>query len=353
MASQLPFSESPELALKTTMATTKEELTTPVKNSEIFMATEYDVAASSAISELQTAFNSLLQPPKDKKLSNTLSASTYPKWTGSFELLCFPRELRDKIYFHYLYRPAGIEFDRHSKRVFPFDQLDNLASLFLTCRQVYEEALPIFYRYNAVLINVNEQWRPRKCVSRALEGTLRLFPEKPARMMQRARMQYYENTYISPRLRYNDAEQVAGEGFAQMLRDAYTVKSTFTKMRDFTVAWQASPQYFREQVNLYFEDKTEEEKVAIWLNRMRRWVGGHNVVPPRWVRFEFTGPVMRQRFEFTGPGLRQTDMAKHESAMNEAYVRLVKEIAPFSDEQAELEESERRRKEQSSSMRQK
>jgi hypothetical protein len=334
MASQLPVSESSGLAPKTTMATVKEERTTPVQDSEISTATKHDVAASPAISELQTAFESLLHATRDRKLSNTPSASTYPKWTGSFELLSLPRELRDRIYFHYLYHPAGITYNRRSTRVFPFDQPEDVTSLFLTCRQVYEEALPVFCRYNAILVSTRSDWRLRERINKVLEGALLLFPEESAKMMQRTRKQYYENTYIYPRLRYNDAEQIAGEGFIQMLRDAYTFKSAFAKMRDFTVAWKASSQYFEEQVNLRFGDKTEEEKVAVWLDWMRRWVGERNVVPPRWVKFEFTGP-----------GLQQTDMVKHESALNEAYARLVKELAPFSYDQAELEESERRRKE--------
>lgn len=324
MASPTSINNSAEAPSTTEMAAPRVEVLAP-------KPLEHNTATSSAISELQTAFSSLLHAQKDKEPLRLPSASFYPRWTGSFELLCFPREMRDRIYFHYLYRPAGIMFDRRFTPTFPFDQGGELACLFRTCRQVHDEALAIFWRYNAIVFS-GSPWRKRTFIDHAFESSLRLFPEENACLLQRARKQYHENTHIYPRLKYKDAEQVAGEGFVQMLRDAYTFKSVFAKLRDFTVAWQASPAYFEEQVNLRFEGKTEEEKVAVWLEWMQRWVADGNVVPPRWVRFEFTGL-----------GQPQTDMLRHESAINEAYVRLVKELPLSSDETGELEEVERRR----------
>lgn len=71
----------------------------------------------SPIRELQDALGPLLLTTKRVELQRpewvltpAKKPSILPKWTGSFTLLAFPRELRDKIYFHYVYRPEGVVY---------------------------------------------------------------------------------------------------------------------------------------------------------------------------------------------------------------------------------------------------
>jgi len=284
---------------------------------------------SSAIIELQAAFGSILLTRKETKKFRLPEFGTH-KWTGAFELFAFPRELRDRIYFHYLYRPKGVKYRRNTSYVFPFDHVDDITSLFLACRQVYDEALQVFCRYNQVEIIGRNYWRARSRYGKALDGTLRLFPEKPGRLLQRMRVQYSESTFMYDTYDYRQGSQKPGDAFVQMLRGAYAFKNTFPKLRELTVAWQARPLHFASHEDLRFEGRSEDEKKEIWLSWMKKWVGGSNVVPPRWVKFEFT--------DYWGEG----EMQKHAHGLNEAYERLVSETASFREEEAELEESRKR-----------
>src|SRR5690349_16692027 len=94
---------------------------------------------SSAVTELQEAFGTILLAHRDKSdytsiweehLRRANQAIKY-KWTGAFELFAFPRELRDRIYYHYLYLPDGLTFNRNTSRRFPYDEPETVTNLFL------------------------------------------------------------------------------------------------------------------------------------------------------------------------------------------------------------------------------
>jgi hypothetical protein len=317
------------------------------------MATTYHGDAPSkqppsAITELQAAFGSILLARRDvdqvtvhsKKLSWDWYSQSFknrpklperpalPKWTGAFELFSFPRELRDRIYYHYLYRPKGVLYNRKTTRSFPFtDHPEDITSLFLTNRQVYNEALEVFCRYNQIEIKTSGYWAYRSNDSRALTGTLRLFPDKPGRLVQRVRKRYREYIHVYGSYSHDHLGQKPGAIFLQMLRDAYTFKNAFAKLREFTVVWEANAHFFATQENLAFDAKTEADKVHIWLQWMKTWLQGSNLVPPSWVQFEFDS------------NWRRNEMQAHAAALNEAYARLLRDSATWDDQQAQLEDS--------------
>jgi hypothetical protein len=289
---------------------------------------------SSAISELQEAFGHILAARKDRKTSKHTDASTtgssYPSWTGAFELFSFPRELRDRIYYHFLYRPKGIKYRRKTHQAFPFEQPADIASLFLTSRQVYDEALQVFCRYNQINMPRRSGWRKYDHYAKEVNGMLRLFPDKPARLLQRLRMEYLVSSTMYVTHDHMQVSNEHGAEFTQMLRDAYTCKATFPKLREFTLVWQIRPMYRDTHSQVEFPDKSEEEKKVIWLRWMRDWVREGNVVPPKWVRFEFVNYWDSPR------------RVVHERAITGAYAMLVAEMRGVRDEDAELEESRRR-----------
>jgi hypothetical protein len=87
---------------------------------------------SSSITELQAAFGSILLASRDHSKKSTIRYTTYrggpdtplkpspPRWTGSFALFSFPRELRDLIYYHAVYRPRGLHYTAHVSRDWRF-----------------------------------------------------------------------------------------------------------------------------------------------------------------------------------------------------------------------------------------
>lgn len=289
--------------------------------------------SSSAISELQEAFGHILLLSREPKVPSAhksgTAASAYPTWTGAFELFSFPRELRDRIYYHYLYRPNGVKYRRSAREVWPPEQPVDVTSLFLTCHQAYDEALQVFCRYNQFNIHRRVGRREESVHSKEIHGILRLFPETPAGLLQRLRMEHLgqSNMYVS-----SDHKQVSiedGPAWIRMLREAYTCKSTFPKLREFTIVWQVRMTYRETHMSVDYAGTSEEEREWIWLSWMREWMGQGNVVPPQWVEFEFV--------TYWGT----TDKAVHQRALNGAYARLVKETAGWRDEEAELEESKR------------
>ncbi|KAH7084160.1 hypothetical protein FB567DRAFT_446131 [Paraphoma chrysanthemicola] len=309
--------------------------------------------APSPITELQAVFGSILLARKTVEPVTTHSKSlvwdTYtqtfrrtqaapaltpemlPRWNGAFDLFSFPRELRDRIYYHYVYRPKGVHYHRTTTRSFPFmDYPDDITSLFLTSKQVYDEALQVFCRYNQIEIKTPGYWAYRSNDSRALTGTLRLFPDKPGRLVQRVRKRYREYIHVYGSYASDHLGQRAGDALLQMFRDAYTFKNAFAKLREFTVVWEANPHFFATQDNLHFDDKSEEEKVQVWLNWMKKALHGSNIVPPRWITFEFDS------------NWRKNEMHANQSALNEAYARLVRESGTWDEQQAMLEESGRK-----------
>ncbi|KAH7071876.1 hypothetical protein BKA63DRAFT_417717 [Paraphoma chrysanthemicola] len=294
--------------------------------------------APSPITELQSVFGSILLARKNVEptFRRTLAVPApapeeLPKWNGAFDLFSFPRELRDRIYYHYLYRPKGVHYHRKTTRSFPFmEHPEDITSLFLTSKQVYDEALQVFCRYNQIEIKSSGYWAYRSNDSRALNGMLRLFPDKPGRLVQRVRKRYREYIHVYGSYSSDHFGQRAGDALLQMFRDAYTFKNAFAKLREFTVVWEANPHFFATQDNLHFDDRSEDEKVQIWLTWMRKWLRQSNIVPPRWIAFEFDS------------NWRKNEMQVNQSALNEAYARLLRESGTYDEQQTMLEESGRK-----------
>jgi hypothetical protein len=288
---------------------------------------------SSAIDELQSAFRSILLARKHIDLvtdytnfrrrshtpqesSPTLHAAI--EYDDSFALLSLPRELRDRIYFHYLHRPAGITYRRAKTRTFPFsDHSDTLVSLLLTSHQVCSEALQVFCRYNPVeIVSRNEQSLQRRPNHKALNGMLRLFPDTHARLLQRAGVSFTQYEIPWWKSQEEDLDH-PNEAFVQALQDAYVFKNMFPKLREFFICFREYHGFFgiKGVSNFAIEGESEEEKIGRCLELMKTWMGECKIVPPRWFKFVFDDSW---RFE----GLR-----RQEGIWNEAYWRLAKDVA--------------------------
>ncbi|KAH8723594.1 hypothetical protein GQ44DRAFT_709758 [Phaeosphaeriaceae sp. PMI808] len=273
------------------------------------------------IRELQLAFGSILIARKSDRI--TLPPPPIPyKWTGSFALFSFPRELRDRIYYYCLYRPKGIQYRRHRRNGrFPFeDKSENLLSLFLTSRQVYEESREVLFRYNKIHITRNWCYQRRESSCRILRGFLRLIPDRPSRLIQHVVDQY------EGRGTWN-RDMLPSEVFVQMLFDAYVLKEHFPRLREFTALWEITEMQLRDVEGMDFEDRTEEAKKYMWYRFMTRSLMNTSIIPPTWIKFQFTD-----------------DLATHRlmSSINGAYARVLKEAAMKRAEQGELEDSGKR-----------
>ena len=262
--------------------------------------------ASSSISELQTAFGTILMARKNK-LKHP-APPILPKWTGAFALSSFPRELRDRIYYHYLFRPSDIIYRCSTSRTKLYDQPKHTTALFLTCRQVYTEALQVFCRHNIIDISDRHIWQNRNRIQFGtfLKNTLRLFPDRAARLVQRVSKEYRMWQHI---------ETTPSDEFVQILRDAQIFRDTFPKLREFSVQWKAAPYFFEPQVRLWWVDYTsakqpsavyhpEEDNVELWLSWMRKWIDDKKVVPTRGVKFVFI-PGNGEAYEFHQHCLRE------------------------------------------------
>ncbi|OAL03067.1 hypothetical protein IQ06DRAFT_375714 [Phaeosphaeriaceae sp. SRC1lsM3a] len=283
-----------------------------------------------AIEELQNAFGTLLlnrrnrNPISDQASSlgicsdhsaNKASETIVPHWTGSFDLFAFPRELRDRIYYHYLYRPSLV-YRRNTDRRFPFeDHPEEVASLFLTCRQVYDEAFLVFCRYNLVEFRFGARIQHNRICNKGLAGVIRLFPDKPARHLQHLGVSSERYMYFTYR-RFGDQHlTIPTDAFAQMLRDAYAFKDVFPKLRDFTVSFCKYDHFFGYSSMFEVEGQDEEEKITNCAELMSTWLGTDTVLPPRWFRFRFDEHWM---FKF---------LVAQEDIWNKAYARLARERA--------------------------
>jgi hypothetical protein len=107
-------------------STTPPATTTSTGSASRDAATCSSAEQPSAISELQEVFGTILLASKkvdlvtlyanpatqryDWVLQPAKKPAIMPKWTGAFTLLAFPRELRDRIYYYYLYRPEGVVY---------------------------------------------------------------------------------------------------------------------------------------------------------------------------------------------------------------------------------------------------
>jgi hypothetical protein len=321
-----------------------EEIEMPTAgNPQPLMEQSRTMETSCSIEELQSAFGSILAADKHvdpiPDYKNISWKDCWNPWyipakpakrnpesyrTGTFPFFSFPRELRDRIYFHYLYRPKGVVYRRKTANDFLYDKPSDkpselMTSLFLTCHQVYEEALPIFCRHNEVEIESRYQLQYGDRHGKAIAGTLRLFPDKYARLLQRVNITFGQYTYIyvvrTDRVTGEETSLPPGEAFIQMLRDAYAFKDTFPKLREFNVCFRHWQDFFGASSIFEIEGHTDEEKIGKIIRMMKWWLGNDKIVLPKWFRFKFEDSWS---CEFLRP---------QEGLFNEAYARLLKESA--------------------------
>jgi hypothetical protein len=290
---------------------------------------------SGPIDELQSAFGAILAA--DKKIDpvpdyTSLSWEEYEIATrkppkpiprddrpGIFAFFNFPRELRDRIYFHYLYRPEGVVYRRRTAISYLYEKItSSVTSLFLTNRQVYEEALQVFCRHNEVELVNRYHFRPRNGNNgKTAAGTLRLFPDKHARLLQHVNVSFSHYMFIYyPRTDRNTGEQTTlptGEAFKEILRDTYAFKDTFPKLREFKVCFCGYQDFFGTSSLFEIAGDTDEDKIGECMKMMKWWLGDSQIVPPKEFRFCFDAT-------WSYPHLRP-----QEGLFNEAYARLVRE----------------------------
>ncbi|KZL65430.1 hypothetical protein CI238_11007 [Colletotrichum incanum] len=275
-------------------------------------STENERRAPSAIDELQSALGSILLAEEDSPTRPWTSsrARIQPldnKGTGSSAIFAVPRELRDRIYYHYFYRENQAYYSRSTSAQWPFRASEDVVSLFQTCQQIYQEAIDVFHRYNQVEIGSHPQ------LEEGPEKVLRMFPAAHAPALQMCCRQYddYRPLYVST----GPLKHFAGELWHIMIRDAYLLKSYFPKLRLFTAVLNAHPKYFQEQEGMVFDDKTEEEKTQMWMEWMRFSTSKMRALPPLWMKIQLTlGP-------FHG------DKHLHQDSLNEAQFRFTREVA--------------------------
>jgi hypothetical protein len=275
----------------------------------------------SAIEELQSAFPTLLLLEKDKtkalheKGYNSGTSYLYPFWNGSFALLSFPREIRDLIYFHYLYRSHGFTWCRrpnhgwihrypHGYVTVYRGGMTDVLSLFLVSRQVYQEALYMFCSSNVILVEKRPKFG-------ALEGALRLFPEPAASMLQRVETVYNDNDkYL-----YEVWDGPRSSGTWEIIvRDALAAKEHLPRLTEYTALWDLDWRHFYEYEGMgSLQQEDEEVKVLIWLSWLERHSKARGVVPPRWLKVRF-GPKP-QSYHY------QTSSNNHQKAWDRALIR--------------------------------
>jgi len=274
--------------------------------------TNEEEPACSAIEELQSAFPSILVLKKDKnEVSRPINwqpwhdivmekrqarearcVPLYPRWTGSFDILLFPRELRDNIYFHYLYRRKALIWRRRPNNgwerrdwvgyiaVYSPDRDQETLNLFLVSRQVYEEALYVFCRSNAVFV---ERRQHSLVQLRTLEGSLRLFPETSANMLQHVELRYMD---------YWRSESVGGwhgtsssSTWAEITKDALVAKEFFPRLATYTALWEVDWSSFYDDEGMEaLQSESVQDKTKMWLWWFRLQSKTKGVVPPEWVR---------------------------------------------------------------------
>ncbi|USP75668.1 uncharacterized protein yc1106_02942 [Curvularia clavata] len=287
--------------------------------------------------------------------------------TGAFNLFGLPRELRDKIYSYHLYRPGGVYYTAHADKEFWYsrERSDGICNLLIVSRQVYHEAFEVFCLTNTVALSTH--YNPREGYKKPLAGLLRLFPDRVASSLTRVSNTYrdivtrpvgmfgYAPSHVSIAQggdgtgryqKYNSA----GETFVEILRDAHSLAQYFPKLVAFEAHWDPEHTFFEhpEQqgqvhgIAYFLKQGTDEGRiVTMWLEALRGWLQGQNVVPLGCVRFTLEG------FAADGFG-EELDMS-----MNEAYRALVKERSTGEDiedsgrlwlEEMDSEQANRRRK---------
>jgi hypothetical protein len=175
------------------------------------------------------------------------------------------------IYHYALYSPNGVIYSRSRARVqWSFEDPKRIP-LFLVSRQVYYEALQIFFMENIVKI----KYRPH------LAGTLRLFPDKAARILQRIKIDYRPGAWHSL-----DRRRGFSGSWEQILTDSSHTKEFFPSLREFSAVWHVN-YYDLNNAGLYFEGKSLQEGSELWAHFLRASHAEHKLVPSEWLKVEF------------------------------------------------------------------
>jgi hypothetical protein len=273
----------------------------------------------SSITELQVVFGSMLVASKSKDDTSSPDTPGPPPWTAAFRLFDLPRELRDLIYYHYLYHPSGY---RHITRAnwcvwySPASPSRDVQNLFLVSRTVYAESLAAFCRYNVLAFR--ERTVPKR--GQRLEGKLRLFPDRHARCLTRLLNVYEDEPVREPNLFPLPSDEHfyhPGQTFVDIVRDAHAFRHYFPKLRELTARWYSSQQIMADSRLWFAPQKSEEEEnVEMWVRSMKDWLKKENVKPASWLTFE-----LWDRFVDTTKNMEM----QQEGPFNEAYRKLVKE----------------------------
>lgn len=173
----------------------------------------------------------------------------------------------------------------------------------------------MFCRYNIVELPARQDWCNQRANFKCLDGTLRVFPDKPARSLQRIGLPFMQYMYIYHHRAERD-KATAGEAFVQILRDAYTVKFTFPKLREYIIFVDTCYDFFGLDTSTFAIPGADDEEKTQWaLNLMKRFIGPITVVPPSWLVFQFK------------PEWHYEYVKHQEGIWNAGYQRLVREYA--------------------------
>jgi hypothetical protein len=114
-----------------------------------------------------------------------------------------------------------------------------------------------------------------------LAGTLRLFPDSAARILQRIHMDYRPDAWRP----YDQPRGLSGS-WEQILTDSRLAKEFFPMLREFKAIWHVHEPDL-ERAGLCFDDKTCEERIEIWETWMRKSFQEDRLVAPKWLKMEF------------------------------------------------------------------
>jgi len=114
-----------------------------------------------------------------------------------------------------------------------------------------------------------------------LAGTLRLFPDQAARVLQRMNMDYHPDAW-----RVDGPPPGLSGSWEQILADSRLAKEFFPMLREFTAIWHVNPHNL-DKAGLHFDGTTCEERVEIWETWMEKLFEENRLVPPKWLKMQF------------------------------------------------------------------
>jgi hypothetical protein len=175
------------------------------------------------------------------------------------------------IYHYVLYSPNNITYRRSKTRIqWPFEEPKH-TQLFLVSQQVYYEALQIFLM--DVIVNITYRTH--------LAGTLRLFPDKAAHILQRIKIDYHPGAWRAVGKR----RDLSGS-WEKILTDSRLAKEFLPSLREFLAVWHVNYIDLNDS-GLYFEGKSLQERSEIWAQFFRTSYAEDKVVPSEWLKVVF------------------------------------------------------------------